>query len=342
MQDSKLFLVTGATGFIGAHVVDEILRRGHRVRGAVRSKTKAEQMIRSRPQYANSLEFTFIDDLTSPDVFDDPVEKVDGIFHVASPVDYKVTDVENGLLRPAIEGTKSILLAAQKEPSVKRIVITSSFAAVFDIPRGLTPGFTYTGDVWNPITYEEAKSSDAVFAYRGAKKYAELAAWDCVRNEKPHFDIVTFCPPLVFGPLVHPISRTAELNETSRVLWEIASGANPLPVVRVPSWVDVRDLAFAHVEAMLRPEVGNRRFLIASPQKISYQMVADILRQEFDWAKEQVTKGEENAPLPKTFDIDGKTVADALGFEYRGFKQCILEAITQFREIHAQESQVQG
>ena len=223
---------------------------------------------------------------------------------------------------------------------MKRIVFTSSFAAVFDVPRGLGPGWTYTSEDWNPITYEEARTSDAVNAYRGAKKYAELATWDCIRNDKPHFDLVTLCPPLVFGPVAHPVSKTAELNESSRVLWEIASGANPLPVARVPSWVDVRDLAVAHVEAMLRSEVGNRRFLISSPQKFTYQNVADILRQEFDWAKEQVTKGDEGAPLPKTFDLDGETAAKALGFEYRDFKQCILDSISQFREIHTRESQI--
>ena len=70
---SKFFLVTGATGFIGAHVLDEILRRGHKVRAAVRSKSKAEQIAQARPQYSNLLEFTFIDDLTSPGVFDDAV-----------------------------------------------------------------------------------------------------------------------------------------------------------------------------------------------------------------------------------------------------------------------------
>ena len=83
-RESKFFLVTGATGFIGAHVLDEILRRGHKVRAAVRSKSKAEQIAQARPQYSNLLEFTFIDDLTSPGVFDDAVKGVDGILHIAS------------------------------------------------------------------------------------------------------------------------------------------------------------------------------------------------------------------------------------------------------------------
>ncbi|CAL1716032.1 unnamed protein product [Somion occarium] len=338
-RPSKVFLVTGATGFIGAHVLDELLRRGHKVRGAARSKVKADRMIRDRPQYSGSLEFTFIDDLTSPGVFDKAVQGVDGILHVASPVNYEVDDVEKELLLPAIEGTKSILGAAKREPSVKRLVFTSSFAAVFNPSGGASRGFTYTSDVWNPITFEEAKNADPVQAYRGAKKYAEQAAWDCIRNDKPHFDLVTFCPPLVFGPLAHPITKVSELNESNKHLWAIAARVDPLPVARVPVWVDVRDLAFAHVEALLRPEISNRRFTIASPEHFTYQRVADVLREELDWAKEQVTKGEEGAPLPETFDVDGKTVAEALGFQYRSFKQTILDAVTQFKVIHERETQ---
>ncbi|KAI0073870.1 NAD(P)-binding protein [Panus rudis PR-1116 ss-1] len=336
-ESGPLYLVTGASGFIGAHVLDELLRRGYRVRGTTRSASKAEQMKRDRSQYAHLLDFAFIDDLTRPGVFDEAVKGVDGILHVASPVKYDVTDVEKELLLPAIEGTKAILQAAKSEPGVKRLVLTSSFAAVFDVSQGPRPGWTYTSEHWNPITYDEAKAADAVQAYRGAKKYAELTAWDCVRNEKPHFDLVTICPPLVFGPLAHPISNLSELNESNRALWQIASGVDPLPTARVPAWVDVRDLAVAHVESLLRPEVSNRRFLVSSPEKFTYQRVADVIRAEFDWAKDKVTKGEEGAPLPETFDIDGTTASEALGFTYRKFRQSIVDTITQFKGIEARQ-----
>ena len=81
---SKFILVTGATGFVGAHIVDEALRRGYKVRAVARSTSKAERMIQDRPQYAGSLEFTFIDDLTTPGAFDNAIKGVDGVVHVAS------------------------------------------------------------------------------------------------------------------------------------------------------------------------------------------------------------------------------------------------------------------
>lgn len=80
----KLVLVTGATGFIGAHVVDELLRRGLRVRGTARSKAKAEEMLRTRPRFAGQLDFVFVGDLTTRGGFDKAAAGVDAIIHTAS------------------------------------------------------------------------------------------------------------------------------------------------------------------------------------------------------------------------------------------------------------------
>ena len=76
--------MTGATGYIGAHVVDELLRRGIKVRGTTRSSVKAQQMLRDRPEYASNLEIHVISDLGTPGVFDEEVQGVDAIIHIAS------------------------------------------------------------------------------------------------------------------------------------------------------------------------------------------------------------------------------------------------------------------
>ena len=174
------------------------------------------------------------------------------------PVYYDIQDNEKELMRPAIVGTESVLSAALREPSVRRIVITSSFAAVFDAAHGLRPGYVYTAADWNPITYDEgaAPGTSPILGYRAGKKFAELAAWKCVRPDigdprapRPHFDVVTLCPPMVFGPVVHPVARLADLNDSNADLWGVTA-RDPLPVPRVPCWVDVRDLAAAHVEAL--------------------------------------------------------------------------------------------
>jgi len=181
-------------------------------------------MLDARPESASQLDFVQIADFSSHDVFRDAVKDVDSIIHVASvslrafsdpehdwfsmnldilltprkPFSYSVGDNEKELVLPAINGVKAILNAAKSQPSIKRVVVTSSFASVLDVSKPVGPGFTYTGKDWNPLTYEESvdPKTSAVVAYRGSKKFAELAAWEFVEKEKPGFDIVTLCPPM--------------------------------------------------------------------------------------------------------------------------------------------------
>lgn len=247
-----------------------------------------------------------------------------------------VQDGEKDLIIPAIEGTKSILLAAAKVPSVTRIVLTSSFAAVFDASQGLRPGYTYTAGNWNPMSYDEAKQFKDIRAYRASKKYSELYAWDYIRDHKPHFDIATILPPVVMGPVAHTVTKTSEINISNAALWVIASGKE-YPPLHIPIWVDVRDLAIAHIEALIRPEAGNRRFAVASPEAISHQLVADILRQELTWAKDVVKKGDEGAPVPPSFALDGTVAQEVLGLKYRSFRESVVDAVSQFKEIERGE-----
>ena len=238
---------------------------------------------------------------------------------------------------PAINGVKSILSASAKPGSkVQRLVMTSSFASVVDPSSTPAPGFTYTAANWNPLTYEEAidLKSDSVTAYRGSKKFAELAAWEFVKEEKTIFDLVTLCPPMVFGPVVHPVPTVQQLNESNMMLWGVAAGVDPLPVTRVPGWIDARDLAEVHVQALLTPEAGGKRFVAASPEPFSYEYAADIIRDEFNWAKETVTRNYKTGEKPSaSYGIDGETVARELGVKYRPFKETVIDLVRQIREL---------
>ena len=215
------------------------------------------------------------------------------------------------------------------------MVITSSFAAVLDINRKAPPFFTYTGKDWNPLSYEEAinPATSAVVAYRGSKKFAELEAWSFVKREKPKFDIVTLCPPMTFGPVVHPIRKVGDLNESNVMLWKIAEGEKPLPVARVPFWIDVRDLAEIHVEALLRPSAGNKRYVPASPEYFSYSLAANIMLEEFPWAKGRVSE-EAVQPIDDSHGLDGETVATELSVRYRSFKDTVVDLISQAWEMN--------
>jgi len=166
-----------------------------------------------------------------------------------------------------------------------------------------------------------------VIAYRGSKKFAELEVWKYVKEKKPSFDIVTLCPPMTFGPVVHPVSKVEELNESNAMLWKIASGDKALPVTRVPFWIDVRDLATAHVEALLRSEAGNKRFTPASPEHFSYAVAAGIMIDEFVWAKGRVSEVAQS--VDESYGLDGETVTRELGLKYRSFRETVMDLVAQ-------------
>ncbi|KAK0110177.1 hypothetical protein ONS95_002828 [Cadophora gregata] len=326
-------LVTGATGFIGAHVVDVLLNRGIKVRGATRSMQKGNAMIQARPQFASQLDFVQIEDFEKSGVFEEAVKGVDAVMHVASPFTYDTTDNEKELILPAINGVRSILEAASNS-NVQRIVITSSFAAVIDVNRKAPPYFTYTAEDWNPLTYEESidPETKAVVAYRGSKKFAELEAWNHIKEKKPNFDIVTLCPPMTFGPVIHPVEGVSSLNESNKMLWNVASG-EPLPVARVPFWVDVRVLAAAHVEALFRPEAGNKRFVVASPERFSYSLAGEIIRENLPGQTGKISQ--EVQTVDDSHGLDGKTASKILGITYRPFTETVVELVSQAMKMNA-------
>ncbi|KAJ0268232.1 hypothetical protein COL940_013576 [Colletotrichum noveboracense] len=325
MERPKYVLVTGATGFIGAHIVDELLRRGFRVRGSTRTLAKGKEMIKTREQYADKLDFIEVGDFENTNVFDERMEGIDGIIHVASPFTYDVKDNERELIRPAKNGVHAIMSAAEAQPNIKRIVITSSFAAVLNADRKAPPYFDYTSDDCNPLTEEEAciPGTSPVIAYRAAKKYAELVAWDWIRaideGKSRHFDLVTLCPPMTFGPVVHPVSGVSKLNESNAMLWKIA-----------------KDLAVAHVEALLRPEAGGKRYLLGANDRFSYGLAAKIMADNFDWARDTVAQEEQ--VIDTSHGLENKTAAKELGLNYRTFDQTVVDLVTQARKMDIEET----
>jgi nucleoside-diphosphate-sugar epimerase len=198
--------------------------------------------------------------------------------------------------------------------------------------RKSPPYFTYTSDNWNPLTYEEAAdpATPAYLAYRGAKKFAEKTAWDFVRDQKPGFDLVTLCPSMTFGPVVHPVSDLDKLNESSAMLWKVARG-EPLATARVPSWIDARDLAQAHVEALLRPRAGGKRYIVGGNEGFSYDLAAQIIEEEFEWAKGRVQHEEQK--VDESYGIDGETAAKELGLHYTPFRKTVVDTISQLSKI---------
>lgn len=125
---------------------------------------------------------------------------------------------------------------------------------------------------------EEALAGDKTTTYRASKKFAEREGWDFVRSYKPNFDLVTLCPPMIYGPIIN-VQTISSLNASSERLWKFLSGqVTKIEPMGAPIWVDVRDVAKAHLEALRRPEAGNNRFFIVADELYSNQDIADIYR----------------------------------------------------------------
>jgi hypothetical protein len=139
----------------------------------------------------------------------------------------------------------------------------------------------------------------------------------------------------MFGPCVHPVPLLEVLSFSNQPLRDIVLGADPLPSLRATVWVDGRDV-LVHVEALSYPEVGGRRYHPTAPasEKFAYQRVVDIIRKEFpEQALDVVIKGDEDAPIPDFYDVDGETTSRELGINYRLFKESVVDTVAQIREM---------
>ena len=341
---SKTILVTGANSFIGIWIVKSLLERGYNVRGTVRSKAKESQVLSGIPKdHHRRVSFVHVADITT-DSFDEAVQGVDGVIHVASPFHFKVTDPEKDLLLPAINGTTGVLRAAHEHNKnhhgkIKRIVITSSFASILDANYGMRPGYVYTEKDWCPLTYEQgaaAKNEPAV-AYRASKVCAERAAWDFVQKEKPAFTIATICEPMVFGPRADEFKSMDDMNTSNATIWSLLTSGKdaPIPDARVTAEVDVRDVAYTHVAALERMVDTNERYLISAGDW-SNQEIADIVHASEtipERIKNTTPVGTKGKPLPDHYQIDSSKAEKELGVTFIPLKKTVEDIALQFVKL---------
>ncbi|KAF8608362.1 putative dihydroflavonal-4-reductase [Ceratobasidium sp. AG-I] len=258
----------------------------------------------------------------------------DSVLHTSSPFSFEVADVKNDLLLPAIQGTTEILKAAKEYGlTVKRVVVTSSFASISDPTKGDRPGYVYTEKDWNPLTFEQSEQ-DPVLGYLGSKALAEKAAWDFMENEKPNFDLVTICPPMVYGPVIQEVSSMKKLNTSSAKFYSIFNGEEKvLTNVGVWLWVDVRDVAKAHLGALENPEAGGKRFLVSKGTFNVAQLVDYIWEHYPERAQAKgIPKSSPNAGYPEagTYLSDNSLSKNILGTTYTPFSDMLKDQLARF------------
>jgi len=293
----------------------------HSVVTTVRSPEKANKIKEAHPNYGkDKLDFSIVPDIAQEDAFEQAVKSdppFEAVIHTASPFHFNVTDIQKQLLDPAIIGTTGILKSIKRHaPTVKRVVITSSFAAIINPFKMTWPEHTYSEEDWDPLTHDQALENP-VNGYRASKTFAEKAAWEFVEKEKPKFDICTMNPPVVFGPIVHYLNSLSALNTSNERFRDFIQGKfrnEDIPPAGLYIWIDVRDLAEAHVKGMEIPEAGGKRFFVTAGYYSNKQIV-DIIRKNFPEYRDKLPA--ENAkggdyPEGGIFKINNKRAQEIL------------------------------
>jgi nucleoside-diphosphate-sugar epimerase len=274
---NELVLVTGGSGFIGAHCILQLLEAGYRVRTTVRS-LKREADVRAMLQSGgaaepgNRLAF-FVADLEDDAGWPDAVAGCDYVLHVASPLPPSTPKHEDELIIPAREGTLRVLRAAS-DAGVRRVVLTSSFSAIgYGHPPQSAP---FTEKDWSNL-------NDDVAAYPKSKTLAERAAWDFIAREGRALELSVINPVGVLGPVLGP-----DYSASILLVQRLMDGAMPgCPRLNF-GLVDVRDVADLHLRAMTHPAAKGERFLAIAGDFVWMRDMARILKNRMGAAAKRV------------------------------------------------------
>ncbi len=330
--------VTGSNGFIGAQIVREMLENGYRVHGTVRSLGAEHEWLLKLPGAAKGLQL-FSASLQDDDAYDAAVSGCDYVIHTASPYLLKVENPQVEIVEPAVQGTLNVLRAARRAGSVRRVVLTSSLAAVTDEPDN---DKIFTEEDWNK------KSSLKRNAYFYSKTQAEQAAWKFVEQHDATFDLVAINPCVVIGPALGPA-----LNESNKILSDMLAGVYPGIMALNFCMVDVRDVAKAHRLA-LTSTAAQGRYITCSDGMAMAELVTflgesgyqDYKLPKLDMSGAAGTllmklasytqpKGAGDfirSHIGKTMRISNKKICRDLGIEFRPVRASIHAAITDMIE----------
>jgi len=326
MSAKKLVLVTGASGFLGAQIVDYLFQAGYAVRGTSRSG-KADQL---RKNYVNpDFEVAVVDDLVKGD-FSAALKGVNSVIHVASPLSQGTNHIE-----VAVEGTLNLLRQAHTA-QVYKITIIGSFVAAFSKSEDLLDASrVITERDWRVVTEEALKPDAPPFeVYAASKTFAEHATWDFVKSH-PEMDVIILLPPYIYGPLApaQVVTVPQTTLSTNRHIYSLIRRPTPAyPPALAPLTVDVRDVARAAVlalEAKL-PHAGEQRRILLWGSSFTWKQAVQHLASVRPELKGRLVDGgepemEEEQPTAR---LDNSQAKELLGLnEFIGWKQTVEDTV---------------
>jgi dihydroflavonol-4-reductase len=270
-------LVTGGSGFVGAHVILQLANAGHQVHTTVRNlnrESAVRAMLKAGGQEPGESLAFFAADLESDAGWREAVAGCDYVMHVASPIPVGAPKHEDELIVPAREGTLRVLRAA-RDAKVKRVVLTSSCGAIYYGHPPQKAPFDETS--WTIVNGD-------LTAYVKSKALAERAAWEFIGSEGGGLELSAVNPAGIFGPILAPDS-----SSSIDLIKRLMNGMPGAPRIYF-GVVDVRDVADLHLRAMTHPAAKGERFIAVSGDAISMVDIARILRMRLGASAKRVPR----------------------------------------------------
>lgn len=274
-------MVTGATGYVAGKLIEKLLEAGLTVHAAVRDPENREKLkyLNAAAEKTSGQIRYFKSDLLEPGSYAEGMAGCSVVFHTASPFSISVNDPQKELIDPAKLGTRNVLEEVNRTPSVNRVVLTSSCAAIYGDNKDLedTPDGVFSEEIWN------TSSSLAHNPYSYSKTLAEKEARQ-INKAQDRWDLVTINPSLVVGPGLNPFATSESFN----IMRQLGDGTlkDGIPDLGF-GIVDVREVAQAHFNAAFTPEAGGRYIL--NGHNSSFPEMARVLTEKYG----------SNYPIPK-------------------------------------------
>ena len=344
MSKGDLILITGATGHVGFRTTILALQAGYRVRLATRSQARADAVLNAPPMKAlapslspDAISFIEIPDITARGAYDEAVKGVSGVIHIAASITtggkLSTEQYKEYFITPAVQGTIGMLESAAKTPSVKRVVITSSMAAIMGGP-GTNATTIYNDESRTPN--DEGPYASELQAYAASKKASLNATEVWLSEHKPQFDVVNLGPSFIMGRDDLDTSASGSIHGTNSVILRVALGddaAQPVPGASVHN----EDVARSHVQALDESIPAGFYLLSYNPDDAirgtQWEDIAPVVQKLFPKAIEKGSLPQPGKGATAELRIDGRKAEKVFGFKYLNLEEQVKSVVGHYLEL---------